>query len=309
MEFNSRGRSTHLSLDSLRLLDAIDRRGSFAAAATERFVVTSSITHSVRKLEQALGLVLFDRTGRRARFTREGREVLERGRLLLRQAADFDDEVRRIATGWEPRLVLSVDQVLRIEPLVPLLSAFFAAAPGTTLDLRREAASGSWDALLSGRADLVVGAPSPGPPGGGYETAPFVAMRFVLVVAPSHPLARVDGPVGDDELARHRAVVVGDTARTLPALHYGLLDNALRLRVPDAESKLQALLAGLGCGFLLERAARPHLRAGRLRRLQVAAPAPPGVSVIAWRAGENGRALRWWIDRLRRRGTAGRLSF
>lgn len=301
-------RGVRIELDGLRLLDAIDRRGSFAAAAAERFVVTSSITHAVRRLEDDLGLVLFDRSGRRARLTGEGRQVLERGRRLLQQAADFDDEVRRIATGWEPRLVLAIDQVLRIEPLVPLVGAFLAAAPRTSLDVRREAAAGSWETLLSGRADLVIGAPAPGPSGGGYQTAPFLTMRFMLVVAPSHPLARLDRPVDDDELARHRAVLVGDTARTLPALRYGLLDNPLQLRVPDAESKLQALLAGLGCGFLLERTARPHLRAGRLVRLPLAAP-PPGDSVIAWRAGENGRALRWWIDRLQRPGAAGRLSF
>ena len=71
-----------------------------------------------------------------------------------------------IATGWEPRLVLSVDQVLRMEPLLPLVDAFFKAAPRTSLQLRREAAAGSWDALLSGRADLVIGAPAAGPPAG-----------------------------------------------------------------------------------------------------------------------------------------------
>lgn len=135
-------RQARVSLDSIRLLDAIERQGSFAAAAQELCVVTSSVTHAVRNLEEDLALNLFDRSGRRARFTREGSLVLEKGRALLAQAAGFDAQVQLIATGWEPRLVLSVDQVLRMQPLIPLVHAFFSAAPQTSLQVKREAAAG-----------------------------------------------------------------------------------------------------------------------------------------------------------------------
>jgi DNA-binding transcriptional LysR family regulator len=53
-----------LTLDSLEVLDAIDRRGSFAAAARELDRVPSAITYAVRRLEESLDALLFDR-GRR----------------------------------------------------------------------------------------------------------------------------------------------------------------------------------------------------------------------------------------------------
>jgi DNA-binding transcriptional LysR family regulator len=302
-------RLPRLPIEGLKVLDAIDRHGSFAAAAQALFVVTSSVTHTVRNLEESLGINLFDRSGRRARFTREGRMLLERGRELLAQAAAFDAEVQRIATGWEPRLVLSVDQIIRMDPLLPLVAAFCKAAPQTSLQLQREAAAGSWDALLSGRADLVVGAPAEGPAGGGYESAPLYRNKFVLAVAPGHPLARIYGPIADAELARHRAVFLGDTTRGLPHLQYGLQKNRNVLSVPDTDTKLQALLLGTGCGFLPERLAQPHVRAGRLVLLKVATPQPPSQSTLAWRAGENGRALKWWIEQLTRPKLAERLFF
>jgi DNA-binding transcriptional LysR family regulator len=302
-------RQARVSLDAIRVLDAIERHGSFAAAAQELCVVTSSITHAVRNIEDDVGLTLFDRSGRRARLTREGRLVLDQGRGLLVHAAAFDAEVQRIATGWEPRLVVSVDQVLRMEPLIPLAEAFLVAAPLTSLAVRREAAAGSWDALLAGRADLVIGAPAGGPPGGGYETAPLCEIRFVLAVAPTHPLAAIDGTIADEELAKHRAVLLGDTTRALPNLQYGLMHNRLSFCVPDTETKLQAILLGVGVGFLPERLARPHLRAGRLAALSVATPHPPSRCTLAWRSGENGRALAWWIDQLRRPRIAQRLFF
>ena len=72
-----------ISLDSLEVLDAIDRKGSFAAAAESLFRVPSAITYTVRKLEEDLGVALFNRSGHRAELTEAGIELLREGRLLL----------------------------------------------------------------------------------------------------------------------------------------------------------------------------------------------------------------------------------
>ncbi len=287
-----------MSLESLRLLDAIDRQGSFAAAAQELCVVTSSITHAIHNLEANLGLTLFDRTGRSARFTSKGRALLESGRYLLAQSAAFDDEVQLIATGWEPRLVISLDQVMHINPFIPVIDEFFRVAPQTSLCIKREAAAGSWDALMSGRADLIVGAPAGGPAGGGYESALLFEDDFVLTVASHHPLASRTDRITSGEIAQYRSIVVGDTTRNMPHLPYGLQDNRLCLSVPDPDAKLDAILLGIGCGFMRARVAEPLVRLGKLAVLDVEAPSPPGQSTIAWRSGEKGRALIWWIGRL-----------
>ena len=73
-----------LSLDALLVLDAIDRKGSFAAAAVELHRVPSAITYTVQKLEEDLDVLLFDRRGHRAKLTAAGRELLDEGRHLLR---------------------------------------------------------------------------------------------------------------------------------------------------------------------------------------------------------------------------------
>lgn len=291
-------RQQRVSLDSLRLLDAIERHGSFAAAAQELCVVTSSVTHAIRNLEENLGLTLFDRSGRSARFTTKGRALLDSGRHLLARAEAFDEEVQRLATGWERSLVLCVDEVIPMRPLVPLFDEFFKVAPHTSLHVRREAAAGTWDALMSGRADLAVGAPADGPAGGGFESAPLCRIKFVLAVAAHHPLAGRKDRIPNAEIAEHRSVVMADTSRSLPHLPYGLLSNRLCLSVPDATAKLEAILLGIGCGFLPHALARPHVEAGSLVLLNVETPHPPGQSTLAWRAGEAGRALQWWREQL-----------
>ena len=93
-----------LSLDALLVIDAIDRKGSFAAAAHELHRVPSTITYTVQKLEADLDVPLFDRRGHRAKLTAAGRELLNEGRHLLRAAGDLEARVKRVATGWEAEL-------------------------------------------------------------------------------------------------------------------------------------------------------------------------------------------------------------
>ena len=81
-----------LTLEALRVMDAIDRRGSFAAAADELGRVPSALSYTMQKLEEELDVVLFDRSGHRTKFTHVGRMLLERGRVLLEAADKLSEE-------------------------------------------------------------------------------------------------------------------------------------------------------------------------------------------------------------------------
>ena len=74
---------TAITIDALKVLDAIDRRGSFAAAAGELFRVPSAISYTVQKREEDLGVDIFDRSGHRATLTPAGKYLLKEGRALL----------------------------------------------------------------------------------------------------------------------------------------------------------------------------------------------------------------------------------
>src|SRR6478752_9716743 len=108
---------SRLSLESLEILDAIERRGSFAAAADELHRVPSAITYSVRQLEDFLGVSVFDRRGHRAVLTAAGRELLAEGRRLLRAASDLECRVQQVARGWESELRIAVDTVIAVDRL------------------------------------------------------------------------------------------------------------------------------------------------------------------------------------------------
>jgi len=287
-----------LSLDTLEVLDAIDRRGSFAAAAEELHRVPSAITYSVQQAEEALDVLLFDRRGHRAKLTAAGRELLREGRELLRIAADLECRVRQVAKGWEAELRIAVTTVLGAEKLTGLLAEFYEANTGTRVRLLHEVLGGTWDALASGRADLAIGASGDAPAGGAYAVRPLGAIEMLLVAAPFHPLAREPGPVTEAMLLRHRAVAIADTSRQLPPRTVGLLSGQDTLTVGTMEAKVAAHVAGLGVGYLPRWLAEREAFARRLVILQAEAARPPAEIVVAWRPASAGKATRWWVGRL-----------
>jgi DNA-binding transcriptional LysR family regulator len=286
-----------LSLDALQVLDAIDRKGSFASAAEELNRVPSAITYSVRQLEEGLGVAVFDRRGHRAVLTSAGRELLHEGRHLLRAAADLECRVRQVAKGWEVELRIAVDTLVGCEKLMGLIEEFYAEGSGTRLRLGHEVLGGTWDALAAGRADLALSTGDP-PAGGGYATRRIAPVELVFAAAPFHPVCREPEPIPDAAIQQHRAVSIADTSRQLPPRTVGLVTGQDVLTVPSLEAKTAAQVAGLGVGYLPRWIAEREALAGRLRILQVEGVRLETHLLAAWRAGHEGRALKWFVKRL-----------
>ena len=288
-----------ISLDALLVLDSISRNGSFAAAGEELHRVPSAITYTIQKLEQDLEVKLFDRSGHRARLTDAGEALLRDGRHLLRAATDLENRVKHVATGWETELRIAVDDLVPTERLFPLLKDFYRDASGTRIRLAMEVLGGCWDALLSGRADLVIGAPGDAPPAGLLAVEPMGSFEFVFVVSPDHPLAGLSDPLSAQDILLHRAVSAADTSRSLAPRSSGLLDGQDTLTVPTMRAKVSAQIAGLGAGYLPLLWAAPHLAAGRLVKKEVEGSKSKTNVYLAWHPRQVGKALKWFLDRLR----------
>lgn len=287
-----------LTLDGLQVLDAIDRRGSFAAAARELNRVPSALTYAIQQLEQDLDVLLFDRRGHRAQLTPAGHELLSEGRRLLRAAADLECRIQQVATGWETELRIAVDTVIGPERLFPLIDEFYRQQSTTRIKVLAEVLGGDWDALADERADLVIGASGEPPSGLAVATLPLGRLAFAFVAAPGHPIHAEPLPLSQVSITKYRAVSVADSSRHLPPRTVGLLGGQDVLTLPNMAAKLAAHVAGLGVGFLPVPLAEREVEAGRLVILPVEIPKPAGEAVIAWRPSRTGKALRWFIRRL-----------
>ncbi len=288
---------TPLSLEALEVLDAIDRKGSFAAAAAALYRVPSAVTYSVGKLEEDLGVTLFRREGRRSVLTPAGRVLLEQGRELLQAAERLVETTRQVERGWESTLAITLDSLYSFETLAPHLEALYALRPDIEISVAEEVLGGAWEAVLDGRTDLVIGATEPDGSTQGLASRAIDRCRWCFAVAPGHPLAGATTPLTQEQIKAHRAVVVRDSSRRLPPRSRRILEAQAVLRVQTIEQKIAAQAAGLGAGFLPRDRVEAHLRDGALVELPLATPEEDSSLYLVWRKGERGRALRWLLAR------------
>ncbi|MGA0569319.1 LysR substrate-binding domain-containing protein [Variovorax sp. VNK109] len=289
-----------LTPDSLSMLQAVAKAGSFAAAARDLGLVPSALTYRIRAIEDALDVLLFDRSSRQARITPAGEELLRESRRLLDDLDNVANRVKRVATGWEPQLTLSVDGVISRLVMMELADAFFALDPPTRLRIREETLSGTQEALTSGLADLAIGIAAE-PLLTSLMIKPLGSMSFVFAVAPHHPLATAPEPLTDDVIRQHRAVAVADSVQRGGGVTVGLLGGQDVFTVPTMTAKLEAQLRGLGAGHVPEPMARPFIETGRLVVRQTRRQTRIGRMSYAWRtpgASGMGRALQWWLQQL-----------
>ena len=289
-----------LTPDALAMLQTIAEEGSFAGAARALGLVPSALTYRVRQIEDALDVLLFDRSARQAVPTEAGAELLREGARLLLEIDAVAHRIKRVATGWEPQLTLAVDGIIARTTLLELVEAFFALQPPTRLKIRDEILSGTLEALTSGQADLSIGVVTEAANTTGIQVKPLGNVPFIYAVAPHHPLATAAEPITDDMLRQHRAIAVADSVQRGGSVTVGLLSGQDVFTVPSMQTKVQAQLRGLGGGFLPEPAVRPYVETGMLVVKRVARP-PRQIPVsYAWRTGtrQPGRALQWWLDQL-----------
>ena len=286
-----------LTPEALGLMDTVHRTGSMAAAARELGLVPSAVTYRIRQVEDALDVLLFDRSSRQAKLTEAGKELLREGNRVLNELDAIANRVKRVATGWEPQLTLAVDSIISRSTIMELCEAFFALNPPTRLKLKEEALSGTLQALTSGQADLAIGVALEPGTRQSLQSKALGNMKFVYAVAPHHPLAKAKEPITDSMMLAHRVVAVADSVQRGGGMTIGLLGGQDVFTVPGMLAKLDAQMRGLGAGFLPEYLARPHIDAGQLIEKKVSQKLRMTQLSYAWRTAD-GKALQWWLKQL-----------
>jgi DNA-binding transcriptional LysR family regulator len=287
-----------ITLDALRVLLAIHEKGSFAEAAKSLFKVPSALTYTVSKLEQDLGVALFNRQGQRAVLTQAGELLIKEGADLLRAASRLEDGVRQLESGWETRMVIAKDTVINTPALLSVVQAFCQLDKQVDIQILEEALGGGWDALHSQRADIAVGVTGELPKGQ-YQLHQIGEIEFVFCVCPQHPLTQYGGLLETAQIRNYPAIVVSDSSRHLPQRSSGLFESKQILRLPSMMAKLDALKQGMGVGFMPLHLVKGALERVELVGLTTALHRPPIPIYFAWRSEQAGKALKWFVEQFK----------
>ena len=248
---------------------AVVDSGGFAAAGRDLGRAQSAISYAIRALEEAVGLVLFDRAGYRPSLTDAGRSLLPRARRLLANVDDVLRQAGAFAQGIEASIGLVIDPFVPLAPVARALRELHAVHPSVEVRLRIETRAQAI-ALLQGDGPVLgvlTMAPGSGP-GGEFESYTWRTSSLVAVAAPTHPLAMQRAPIAPEATRGHMQVVwtPADASAASPDMGVHALD---RWYVSDWQAKLALIAEGVGWGSLPAHLAQPEIDAGRLVALEM----------------------------------------
>lgn len=241
----------NISLRQLRAFAEVARQGAFAPAARELCLTQSALSESIRQLEEALGLRLFDRTTRTVGLTAAGQaflldvrqafETLEQGFQNLGDLAALRRGKVRIAAAPSVLAVL----------LLPVLPALRVRHPGIEVDLIEDSAEGIAQRVQAGSVDFGVGAAHPA--GGDLLTQPLISDAMGLVARLDEPLLQAGRLTAADLADLAFVGLTTDTAISqLLASEPGMPQNLLQtpLRLSNPQLLFEAVSLGLGVSIV-----------------------------------------------------------
>lgn len=287
-----------ITLEALEVLDAIERKGSFAAAANELFRVPSAISYSMQKLEQDLDVVLFRKEGRKAVLTPAGKVLLAQGREVLQATERLAVATKQTHSGWEPVFNIAIDSLLSFDFIYPLIAKFYEVQPDIEINLYEEVLGGTPEALNSNRADLVIGTSVELLPSQGIKHQKIQEIEWIFAVAPKHELTKVPLPLSRQLIEQHRFVVVRDSSKNQAPYSQRIFSKRPVLTVPSIDEKIKAQCLGLGIGFLPAHRIQDLLAQRLLIALPLEEPVPSISLCMAWKTTNKGKVLAWFIEQL-----------
>jgi len=260
----------NITLRQLQIFSEVARCASMARAAESLHLTAPAVSMQIRELEAQVGLVLFDRDGRKIRLSTAGEYFLTHARrmlMVLKETNVAMARLKKLESG-----LLTIGMVSTAKYFVPrLLSQFRQDHSG--IDIRLQVA-GNRERLValmqSGELDLaVMGRP---PRELATRAEAFAAHPMVFVAAPDHPMVAL-GQIPASELEAHPMIVREHGSGTRSTLQQFCSEHRCELRiameVSSNETIKQAVMAGMGVSFLSLHTIGLELRSGFLARLNV----------------------------------------
>lgn len=233
-----------ISLEHLMVIDTIEKEGSFRKASEKLYKAQSAISYAVKQVEQHYSIQLFSRESYRPTLTSEGKLVLSKIRLLLKQANEFDVFVTQMKSPVESELRVGISGLFPIERITGLLKELKGTFPHTVIHLNIENASGE-RLLLDDQVDIgIYGVPLQNT----LVDYKKIETLTLPVFVSSKILSDNSEDMTESELRKIPQIILKSSYQSSP--DFGHLDGSQKWFVTDQVTKKTLIKEGLGWGRL-----------------------------------------------------------
>lgn len=261
------------TLEQWRMFKAVVEEGGFNQAANIIHKSSSSVHHSVTKLEDSLGVKLFLVEGRKTTLTNAGKIMLRRASYLLDEVGRIESVAQSLSTGIETELHIAVDGAFPQRTIFEALEKVSALYPQVNIDIIDTVLSGANELISEGKADIGL---SPYPMEQGLNEE-ICMVGFVAVAHKDHPLHRQHESLTKQNLKSYRQIIVRDSA-TQNKKSQGWLGSDQRWTVSHIRASIELIEQNLGYAWLPLTEVSEAIERGVIKELPLSEGAKRNVS-------------------------------
>lgn len=257
-----------MTLEQLRVLQAIITEGTFHGAAARLNKSQPALSHMMKKLEETVGFKILSRENYRPSLSENGALFYRKALRVLEEANALYELSKQLGGEMEAELHLVVTATCNLSPLLSLLHQLRLDFPHTHVRLSIESMGGPVERLMEEKADLVI-ATMDGISPQEVKATPFQEVRIIPVCHRDYPAAQIPVNNSSARMSDFTQIVVSDSSHGAYEQSRDLLPENPKWTVSDFASKKAIILSQMGWGGLPEHLIQEELESGKLVALKL----------------------------------------
>ncbi|CAB3702165.1 MULTISPECIES: LysR family transcriptional regulator [Achromobacter] len=255
----------NLSMRDIDTTLVLGRTLNFRQAAAQLHLSQSALSTQIQRIEEALGVRLFDRTTRTVRLTAAGEVFMQQAATLQVAFRDAIAAVSGVTSAEQGQVSVAALPSLAARLLPRVLMAYRQDHPNVALKVRDTLSGPAFDLVRAGEVDFALTAADP--QHADLHYVPLMSDSFLLLIPESHALAKTRGPLrwADTATAAHVSMVQPSSVRQYT--EWAFLQNRIRFTPAFEAEHLTTIVAMVECGFGV--AALPEIAAGAVSQTAI----------------------------------------
>ena len=256
-----------MTLDQIETFLKVVECGSFKSASEVLHRSQPALSIAVKKLEEGLGVKLFDRDQYRPVLTAAGEAFYNKSKDLYEQAQGLEKFGRQLGLGEEPEISIAIDVLCPIAPVLNILRIFSSKHPDTRLNITFEILGGAADKLDNGDVQIAI-SPEVGLDTGKFNYVNYSKLAMVPVASALMVGDKTGEEITSEELKKFPQIILTDSSPRSAGRTFGVLGGGRQWRVKEMGVKKDIIIAGLGWGRLPEHMITEEVNQGLLLELK-----------------------------------------
>lgn len=257
-----------MTFDQIETFIMVADRGSFKAAADVLKRSQPALSIAVKKLEDELGIKLFDRNQYRPKMTTNGKAFYNRAKDFFHQGKSLEKFAKQLGMGNEAELSISIDGLVPLNAITPNLGAFSLEHPDTRINLSFDILGGGMEKVQEGTVSMAITPQFTNVPEGlisilmgNVSMTPYISKNLYEMV--------LEGNTSPNVMKNIPQILVRDSSSKPLDFELGVLNSSRSWSVGDAHTKKELILASLGWGRLPDHLVKEDLDKEKLVEITV----------------------------------------